>query len=92
MTHPKNHPYFAHALFDFRRSVWLRPKATAEMVQCCKNCLLVIIHCLFPPDSAWGLSWFSLVNGGGYSQTALERDCYTRMTTDVEIDLKQPFI
>jgi len=31
-----------YALFDFRRSAWLRPKAAAEVGQCCKNCLLVI--------------------------------------------------
>jgi hypothetical protein len=41
-NHPQNHPHSTCALFDFRRSVWLRPKAAAEVVQCCKNCLLVI--------------------------------------------------
>ena len=42
VIHPKNHPHSPCALFDFRRSVWLRPKTAAEVVQCCKNCLLVI--------------------------------------------------
>jgi hypothetical protein len=42
VPHPKNQFYLAHALFDFRRSVWLRPKAAAKVVQCCKNCLLVL--------------------------------------------------
>jgi len=47
------------ALFDFGKSVWLRPKTACEVVQYCKNCLLVSIHCLFPPDFAWDESLFS---------------------------------
>jgi hypothetical protein len=33
----------ARAFSNFRRSVWLRPKAAAEAAQYCKNCLLVIL-------------------------------------------------
>jgi len=42
-------PASAGALSDFRRSVWLRPRAAAGVAQYCKNCLLVNVCCLFPP-------------------------------------------
>ena len=43
------HLSYANALSDFRRSVWLKAEAAAEVVQYCKNCLLVDLHRLFPP-------------------------------------------
>jgi len=59
VIHPKKPSFFTHALFDFRRSIWLRPRATDEVVQYCKNCLLVSIHCLFPPGFACAFSFSS---------------------------------
>jgi hypothetical protein len=63
VIHPKNHPYSTYALSDFRRSVWLRPKAAAEVVQCCKNCLLVIFT----------VSSLQSVHGVGFIHSAFSR-------------------
>jgi len=52
-------PAAAGALSDFRRSVWLRPRAAAGVVQYCKNCLLVDVCCLFPPEFIYGFSFSS---------------------------------
>jgi hypothetical protein len=69
VAHPKNQFYLAHALFDFRRSVWLRPKATAEAVQCCKNCLLV----LFTVCSLQSVHGVGFIHSA-FSRAAMERD------------------
>jgi len=65
----ENQSYFAHALFDFRRSVWLRPKATAKVVQCCKNCLLV----LFTVCSLQSVHGVGVIHGA-FSRADMERD------------------
>jgi hypothetical protein len=75
VIHPKNHPYFTYALSDFRRSVWLRPKAAAEVVQCCKNCLLVIFT----------VCSLQSVHGVGFIHSA-----FCRAAMEKEMALKEP--
>jgi hypothetical protein len=41
VTHPKSYP-FCHVLFDPCQVNVSQAKTAAEVVQCCKNCLLVI--------------------------------------------------
>jgi len=82
VIHPKKLSLFAHVLLDLsRRSSWLRPKSAGEVVQYCKNCLLVSIHCLFPPRFACGSSWRLFPSWNG-------KRCNSNMITDVELMLK----
>jgi hypothetical protein len=49
----------ASAFSNLRRSVWLRPKAAADAVQYCRNCLRVIFKfTLFPPFLYYGFIRF----------------------------------
>ena len=69
VIHPKNHPHSPCALFDFRRSVWLRPKTAAEVVQCCKNCLLVIFT-VCSLQSVHGVGFIH----SAFSRTPMQKD------------------
>lgn len=51
VTRKNNHPALPRALSDFSRSIWLRHKAAAEVVQYCKNCLLVVLFIVYSLQS-----------------------------------------